>query len=79
MNGREAESRPTRRQIEVLRAHIAHGSIAAAAADLGIAQTTARRHLSALYIRTGCSNVAQAAYRLGRAVRAYQRRARDNS
>ncbi len=58
---------PTRRQLEVLRAYIAAGSIAAAAHDLGIAETTTRQHLSGLYRRTGCLNVAQAAYLLGRA------------
>jgi DNA-binding NarL/FixJ family response regulator len=59
--------RPTRRQVEVLRAYITAGSIAAAAHELKIAETTARQHLSALYRRTGCANAAQAAYRLGRA------------
>lgn len=57
--------RPTRRQLEVLRAYIAAGSIAAAAHELGITETTARQHLSGLYRRTGCRNVAQAAYLLG--------------
>jgi DNA-binding NarL/FixJ family response regulator len=57
--------RPTRRQLEVLRAYIAAGSIAAAAYELGISETTARQHLSGLYRRTGCLNAAQAAYRLG--------------
>lgn len=57
--------RPTRRQLEVLRAYIAAGSIASAAHDLDIAESTARQHLSGLYRRTGCANVAQAAYRLG--------------
>jgi DNA-binding NarL/FixJ family response regulator len=57
--------RPTRRQLEVLRAYIAAGSIAAAAHKLGISETTARQHLSGLYRRTGCLNVAQAAYLLG--------------
>ena len=57
--------RPTRRQLEVLRAYIAVGSIAAAAHQLGISETTARQHLSGLYRRTGCLNAAQAAYRLG--------------
>jgi DNA-binding NarL/FixJ family response regulator len=57
--------RPTRRQLEVLRAYIATGSIAAAAYELGISETTARQHLSGLYRRTGCLNAAQAAYRLG--------------
>jgi len=56
---------PTRRQIEVLRAYIATGSIALAAHRLEITETTARQHLSELYRRTGCLNVAQAAYRLG--------------
>ena len=55
--------RPTRRQLEVLRAYIAAGSIAAAAYELGISETTARQHLSGLYRRTGCRNAAQAAYR----------------
>ena len=57
--------RPTRRQLEVLRAYIATGSIAMAAHRLEITETTARQHLSELYRRTGCLNVAQAAYRLG--------------
>ena len=57
--------RPTRRQLDVLRAYIATGSIAAAAHELGIAETTARQHLSGLYRRTGCLNAAQAAYWLG--------------
>lgn len=57
--------RPTRRQLEVLRTYIATGSIALAAHGLEITETTARQHLSELYRRTGCLNVAQAAYRLG--------------
>jgi DNA-binding NarL/FixJ family response regulator len=57
---------PTRRQLEVLRAYIATGTIAAAAYELGISESTARQHLSGLYRRTGCLNAAQAAYRLGR-------------
>jgi DNA-binding NarL/FixJ family response regulator len=60
-----AKQRPTRRQLEVLRAYIAAGSIAAAAHELGISETTVRQHLSGLYRRTGCLNAAQAAYRLG--------------
>ena len=56
---------PTRRQLEVLRAYIATGSIAAAAYELGIGETTARQHLSGLYRRTGYLNAAQAAYWLG--------------
>lgn len=58
--------RPTRRQPEVLRAHIATGSITEAAHHLDIAESTARQHLSGLYQRMGCTNVAQAAYLLGR-------------
>ncbi len=61
-----ARQRPTRRQLEVLRAYIAAGSIAAAAYELGISETTVRQHLSGLYRRTGCLNAAQAAYWLGR-------------
>ena len=57
--------RPTRRQLEVLRAYIATGSIAAAAYELDISESTVRQHLSGLYRRTGCLNVAQAAYWLG--------------
>ena len=57
---------PTRRQLEVLRAYIAAGSIAVAAYELGISETTARQHLSGLYRRTGCLNAAQAAYWLGK-------------
>jgi DNA-binding NarL/FixJ family response regulator len=60
-----ATKRPTRRQLEVLRAYISAGSIAAAAYELGISETTARQHLSGLYRRTGCQNAAQAAYWLG--------------
>ena len=60
-----AKQRPTRRQLEVLRAYIAAGSIAAAAYELGITETTARQHLSGLYRRIGCVNAAQAAYWLG--------------
>jgi DNA-binding NarL/FixJ family response regulator len=62
-----ARQRPTRRQLEVLRAYIAAGSIAAAAHELDIAESTARQHLSGLYGRSGCRNVAQAAYLLGAA------------
>ena len=58
---------PTRRQLEVLRAYIALGSIKAAANELGVTETTARQHLSGLYGRTGCQNAAQAACMLGRA------------
>jgi DNA-binding NarL/FixJ family response regulator len=57
--------RPTRRQIEVLRAYIAAGSVTAAAHELAITEATARHHLSGLYRRTGCANAAQAAYLLG--------------
>jgi DNA-binding NarL/FixJ family response regulator len=60
-----AGQRPTRRQLEVLRAYIRAGSVAAAAFELGIGESTARQHLSALYRRTGCLNAAQAAYWLG--------------
>jgi predicted ArsR family transcriptional regulator len=59
--------RPTRRQLEVLRAYIGAGSVAAAAHELGISETTARQHLSGLYSRTGYINGTQAAYQLGRA------------
>jgi DNA-binding NarL/FixJ family response regulator len=57
--------RPTRRQLEVLWAYIRAGSVAAAAYELGISETTVRQHLSGLYRRTGCVNAAQAAYWLG--------------
>ena len=60
-----AQQRPTRRQLEVLRAYIRAGSVAAAAYELGISETTVRQHLSGLYRRTGCLNAAQAAYWLG--------------
>ena len=53
---------PTRRQLEVLRTYIRVGSVAAAAYELGIGATTVRQHLSGLHRRTGCLNVAQAAY-----------------
>lgn len=65
---------PTRRQLEVLRAYIAAGSIAAAAYHLGISETTARQQLSGLYRRMGCQNAAQAAFLLGRAVGVSSRR-----
>jgi len=61
----DVRPRPTRRQLETLIAYIEAGSIAAAAHELGISETTARQHLSGLYRRTGCLNGAQAAYRLG--------------
>jgi DNA-binding NarL/FixJ family response regulator len=61
----DGRRRPTRRQLEVLRAYITAGSVAGAAHSLGINETTARQHLSGLYRRTGCLNAAQAAYRLG--------------
>ena len=54
--------RPTRRQLEVLRAYIAAGSTATAAHELDLAESTVRQHLSGLYRRTGCQNAAQAAY-----------------
>ena len=57
--------RPTRRQLEVLRAYIAAGSVAAAAHQLGISESTTRQHLSGLYRRTGCLNAPQAAYWFG--------------
>jgi DNA-binding NarL/FixJ family response regulator len=57
--------RPTRRQLDVLRAYIAAGSIKYAARELGITESTARQHLSGLYRRTGCLNAAQAASWLG--------------
>ena len=60
-----ARQRPTLRQLEVLRAYIAAGSITAAAVQLDIAESTVRQHLSGLYRRTGCVNAAQAAYLLG--------------
>ena len=65
----EVRRRPTRRQVEVLRAYISTGSIAAAAHELDIAESTARQHLSGLYRRTGCLNAAQAAYWLGASAR----------
>jgi DNA-binding NarL/FixJ family response regulator len=57
---------PTRRQVEVLRAYVAAGSMAGAAYELGISETTVRQHLSGLYRRMGCLNAAQAAYLLGK-------------
>ena len=65
--------KPTRRQLEVLRAYIRAGSVAAAAYELGIRETTVRQHLSELYRRTGCLNAAQAAFMLGRGALAVQR------
>ncbi len=62
----DAHQRPTRRQLEVLRAYVASGSIAGAAQRLAISESTARQHLSGLYRRAGCTNAAQAAYLLGR-------------
>jgi DNA-binding NarL/FixJ family response regulator len=65
--------RPTRRQVEVLRAYVATGSVAAASHQLEIAESTARQHLSGLYQRTGCHNIAQAAYLLARSEQAVKR------
>ncbi len=56
--------RPTRRQLQVLRTYITSGSIGGGY-ELGIAEATARQHLSGLYRRTGCLNAAQAAHWLG--------------
>ena len=61
-----AKQRPTRRQLEVLRAYIRAGSVAAAAHELGIGETTVRQHLSGPIGGPGCVNAAQAAYWLGR-------------
>jgi len=61
----DVRQRPTRCPLEVLRAYIAAGSVAAAAHELGIGESTARQHLSGLYRRTGCLNAEQAAYLLG--------------
>ena len=69
-----ARQRPTRRQLEVLRAYIRAGSVAAAAYELGISETTVRQHLSGLYRRTGCVNAAQAAYWLGTRISGATRR-----
>lgn len=66
MSVASVRERPTRRQLEVLHAYIATGSIKAAAIDLDITESTVRQHLSSLYRRTGCINAAQAAFRLGR-------------
>jgi DNA-binding NarL/FixJ family response regulator len=60
-----AKQRPTRRQPDVLRACIRAESVAAAAYELDIGETTVRQHLSAPYRRTGCVNAAQAVYWLG--------------
>jgi len=38
-----AKQRPTRRQLEVLQAYVRAGSVAAAADDLGVSETTARQ------------------------------------
>ena len=61
----DVRQRPTRRQLEVLRAYVATGSIARAAHELDISESTVRQHLSGLYRRAGCQNAAQAAYVLG--------------
>jgi hypothetical protein len=63
----DVRRRPTRHQLEVMRAYITAGSVAGAGHSLGINETTARQHLAGLYRRTGCLNAAQAAYRLGTA------------
>jgi DNA-binding NarL/FixJ family response regulator len=60
-----AKQRPTRRQLEVLRAYVRAGSVAAAAYELGIGETMVRQHLSGLYRRAGCVNAVQAAHWLG--------------
>ena len=54
--------RPTLRQLEVLKDHINASSVAAAAFELGISETTIRQRLSGLCRRTGCLNAAQAAF-----------------
>ena len=54
---------PTPRQLEVLRARCETGSRKEAAAVLGISPETVRWHLSRLFVRCGCVDDAQAAYR----------------
>lgn len=56
--------------LQVLRAYIRAGSVATAAYELGIRESTARQHLSGLYRRTGCVNAAPAAYLIGAGDRA---------
>lgn len=56
-----SKQRPTRRQLEVLRAYIRAGSVAAAVYEFGIIETTVRQLLSGLYRGSGCVNGAQAA------------------
>ena len=51
------DKRPTRRQLEVLRAYIARGSISSPRHELGITESTARQHLSGLYRRMGCETL----------------------
>lgn len=51
----------------VPRAYSAAGSVAVAAHELGITESTTRQRSSGLYRRTGCLNAARAAYLLGRA------------
>ena len=57
---------PTRRQLDVLRTYIAGESVAAAAFELGMSETTVCPHLSGLNRRTDRLTAAQAAYSLGR-------------
>lgn len=47
-------------QLEFLRAPMRAGSVAAAAYELGISETTVRQHRSAMYRRMGCLDAARA-------------------
>ena len=58
--------RPTRRQLEVLRTYIVAGSIAAAAYELDISETTLGNTCRGCTGGRVASNAAQAAYWLGR-------------
>ena len=53
---------PTSRQIDSLRAYVAHGTLLEAAEALDVSEKTVKNHLAALRTRLGVHNNAQAVY-----------------
>jgi DNA-binding NarL/FixJ family response regulator len=60
----EGPTRPTTRQLEVLRSVFREGSLKDAADALGISLQTVKRHTHELYTRLGVESSREAAYRL---------------
>lgn len=60
----EQRRRPTERQIAVLAAYVAEGSVKGAAARLGLAEVTVTWHLVNIRAKVGAATTAQAIYAL---------------